>query len=133
MMKSRVILFAISALLLSSCGGHVEQGARTADEFIEAYMAADYEAAASYCNDYVREAVDESAAMLEELDEALRESFMELSAEMKVHRTSVFEHSKDSITVDYDILIPNEVEPIHNAVIVAYNAVLESWYVVDVK
>ncbi len=133
-MKNKAILVAgLSLLLLSSCGGNTKDGVRTADDFIEAYMAAEYGKAATLCNDYVREAVDESAAMLEDLDEALRDSFMELSASMKTHRTEVFEHTKDSITVDYDVLIPGEMEPLRNAVTVVYDEASEKWTVVDVK
>ncbi len=131
--SGKIFTLVLCSFVLFSCSGHTDEGVRIADDFIEAYTAADYDAAAVYCNNCVREAVQESAAMLDALEDHIRESFMELSSAMSVRKTSVFEHTKDSVTVDYDVLIPGEIEPLHNAVTVTYNPSSENWAVVDVR
>ncbi len=132
------ILLSISLLALTiagvcSCSSHADEGAEAADSFFFAYTAAEYDKAMTYCNDEVREAVEETAAVVDSLDENLREAYLELSRGLSPERVSVYEHSSDSLTVEYHTLIPDEIEPICNAVTIIYSEAEQGWKVVDVR
>ncbi len=128
-----LIIGAAAVLGAVSCSSRTDAGAQVADEFFFAFSAADYSKAMEYCDGDVRAAVQETAAMVDSLDAQLREAYIELSREVAPQRISVYEHSDDSLTVDYHTLIPGEIEPVCNAVTVVYCDMEQRWKVVDVK
>ncbi len=135
-MKNILLPFAAVAYIVlctTSCSSHVKEGTAVADDFFLSYSEAEYEKAMEYCNDEVREAVQETITLVESLDSKLREAYLEICQESTPERVSVFEHTKDSLTVEYHTLISGELEPICNAVTVVYDQTDQKWQVVDVR
>ena len=100
---------------------------------VKAYFAAEYDKAAAMCGDDLRAKVEESARQIETLPDSLKSAFLELAAELEVHVGEVYEHGRDSLMVDFDILVPDELEPMHNSVLVVRNTAGGSWTVEDIR
>ena len=74
-----------------------------AESFVKAYFAAEYDKAA------------------------------ELAAELEPQAGVVYELSRDSVMVDFDILVPDEIEPMRNSVLVVRNSETGVWSVEEIR
>ena len=45
----------------------------------------------------------------------------------------VYELSRDSVMVDFDILVPDEIEPMRNSVLVVRNSETGTWSVEEIR
>lgn len=134
-MRRHIILITIilSGLLQGCAGNSTDKAVETADSFVKAYFSADYESAASLCGEDLKARVMESAAQIEALPDTLRSAFMELAAEMEPHAGEVYALGEDSVIVDFDILIPDEIEPMRNSVVLVRDRERKAWTVVELR
>ncbi len=129
-----IVLSLLTALFLSGCAGNGKQAAiETAEKFITSYFAADYATAKSVSGSDLKSRVEESEAMIAELPDSLRTVFVELSSSVEIHRTEVYEYSKDSLLVEFDIIIPGEMDSMTNAVCVVRNPETGTWTVTEMR
>lgn len=127
-------MIALALVAVSSCGGGKKKEAvETAQKFISAYFAADYQTALSLCSGDFKSKVQESEDMINTLPDSLKQAFYDLAAQMETHTNDVYEYSSDSLLVDFDILVPGEIEPLRNAVCVVLNSGTDMWEVVEMK
>ena len=115
----------LAVIPLHSCSGGRTQDARAlAEDFARAYYSADYAAAARMCSSELEQMVRES------LPGAAQEEFMELSRGVQTYAVEVHEWSRDSVTVDFDIIYPGEIEPMKTALTVVREPEADVWKVV---
>lgn len=120
-----------TAVLLSGCAGGRTQDARAlAEEFARAYYSADYAAAARMCSSELEQMVRETGSVVDSLPGAAQEEFMELSRGVQTYTVDVHEWSRDSVTVDFDIIYPGEIEPMKTALTVVREPEADVWKVV---
>lgn len=120
-----------TAVLLSGCAGGRTQDARAlAEDFARAYYSADYAAAARMCSSELEQMVRETGSVVDSLPEAAQEEFLELSRGVQTYAVEVHEWSRDSVTVDFDIIYPGEIEPMKTALTVVRNPETDVWKVV---
>lgn len=120
-----------TAVLLSGCAGGRTQDARAlAEDFARAYYSADYAAAARMCSSELEQMVRETGSVVDSLPEAAQEEFMELSRGVQTYAVEVHEWSRDSVTVDFDIIYPGEIEPMKTALTVVREPEADIWKVV---
>ena len=120
-----------TAVLLSGCAGGRTQDARAlAEDFARAYYSADYAAAARMCSSELEQMVRETGSVVDSLPEAAQEEFMELSRGVQTYAVEVHEWSRDSVTVDFDITYPGELEPMKTALTVVREPEADVWKVV---
>jgi len=120
-----------TAVLLSGCAGGRTQDARAlAEHFARAYYSADYAAAARMCSSELEQMVRETGSVVDSLPEAAQEEFMELSRGVQTYAVEVHEWSRDSVTVDFDIIYPGEIEPMKTALTVVREPEADVWKVV---
>lgn len=120
-----------TAVLLSGCAGGRTQDARAlAEDFARAYYSADYAAAARMCSSELEQMVRETGSVVDSLSEAAQEEFMELSRGVQTYAVEVHEWSRDSVTVDFDIIYPGEIEPMKTALTVVREPEADVWKVV---
>ena len=120
-----------TAVLLSGCAGGRTQDARAlAEDFARAYYSADYAAAARMCSSELKQMVRETGSVVDSLPEAAQEEFMELSRGVQTYAVEVHEWSRDSVTVDFDIIYPGEIEPMKTALTVVREPEADVWKVV---
>lgn len=120
-----------TAVLLSGCAGGRTQDARAlAEDFARAYYSADYAAAARMCSSELEQMVRETGLVVDSLPEAAQEEFMELSRGVQTYAVEVHEWSRDSVTVDFDIIYPGEIEPMKTALTVVREPEADVWKVV---
>lgn len=120
-----------TAVLLSGCTGGRTQDARAlAEDFARAYYSADYAAAARMCSSELEQMVRETGSVVDSLPEAAQEEFMELSRGVQTYAVEVHEWSRDSVTVDFDIIYPGEIEPMKTALTVVREPEADVWKVV---
>lgn len=120
-----------TAVLLSGCAGGRTQDARAlAEDFARAYYSADYAAAARMCSSELEQMVRETGSVVDSLPEAAQEEFMELSRGVHTYAVEVHEWSRDSVTVDFDIIYPGEIEPMKTALTVVREPEADVWKVV---
>ena len=50
-----------------------------------------------------------------------------------VHVGEVYEHGRDSLMVDFDILVPDELEPMRNSVLVVRDPEAGTWSVEEIR
>ena len=126
-----VAAVVVMAVVVQGCGGgHVQDARDTAVRFANAYYSADYETAAGMCSPELEAMVRESGDLVDSLPDAVREEFMELSQGMHAYEGEVHAWSKDSVTVDFDILYPGELEPMKTSLTVVRNPREDVWQVV---
>lgn len=129
-----VMALAVVLTAVQGCADrHIKEAVNVADSFVKAYFAAEYDRAAAMCGEELRVKVEESARQIETLPDSLKSTFLELAAELEVHVGEVYEHGRDSLMVDFDILVPDELEPMHNSVLVVRNTAGGSWTVEDIR
>ena len=120
-----------TAVLLSGCAGGRTQDARAlAEDFARAYYSADYAAAARMCSSELEQMVRETGSVVDSLPVAAQEEFMELSRGVQTYAVEVHEWSRDSVTVDFDIIYPGEIEPMKTALTVVREPEADVWKVV---
>ena len=120
-----------TAVLLSGCAGGRTQDARAlAEDFARAYYSADYAAAARMCSSELEQMVREIGSVVDSLPGAAQEEFMELSHGVQTYAVEVHEWSRDSVTVDFDIIYPGEIEPMKTALTVVREPEADVWKVV---
>ena len=120
-----------TAVLLSGCAGGRTQDARVlAEDFARAYYSADYAAAARMCSSELEQMVRETGSVVDSLPGAAQEEFMELSRGVQTYAVEVHEWSRDSVTVDFDIIYPGEIEPMKTALTVVREPEADVWKVV---
>lgn len=120
-----------TAVLLSGCAGGRTQDARAlAEDFARAYYSADYAAAARMCSSELEKMVRETGSVVDSLPGAAQEEFMELSRGVQTYAVEVHEWSRDSVTVDFDIIYPGEIEPMKTALTVVREPEADVWKVV---
>ena len=133
-MRIKQILAAAAVLAvipLHSCSGGRTQDARAlAEDFARAYYSADYAAAARMCSSELEQMVREIGSVVDSLPGAAQEEFMELSRGVQTYAVEVHEWSRDSITVDFDIIYPGEIEPMKTALTVVREPEADVWKVV---
>lgn len=137
-MKNRNILYVLSlaaafAAVQGCADRHLDEARDVADSFVKAYFSADYGTAASLCGEDLKLKVEESARQIETLPDSLKSAFLELSAETEPHVAEIYEIGKDSVMVDFDILIPEEMEPLRNSVLVVRNSGTGDWAVEEIR
>lgn len=119
------------AALISGCAGSRTQDARAlAEDFAKAYYSADYPTAAVMCSSELEQMVRETGSVVDSLPEAAQEEFLELSRGVQTYAVEVHEWSRDSVTVDFDIIYPGEIEPMKTALTVVRNPETDVWKVV---
>ncbi len=119
------------AALISGCAGSRTQEARAlAEDFAKAYYSADYPTAAGMCSRELEQMVRETGSVVDSLPEAAQEEFLELSRGVQTYAVEVHEWSRDSVTVDFDIIYPGEIEPMKTALTVVRNPETDVWKVV---
>lgn len=130
--KSLAVLTAVcAAVLFHGCSGNrIQKAAETAENFAKAYYSADYGTAAQLCSAELEEMVLGTGAVIDSLPAAAQAEFMELSSGVQTYMGDVHAWTKDSVTVDFDILYPGEMEPIRTALTVVRNPEEDSWLVV---
>ncbi|HIZ87965.1 MAG TPA: hypothetical protein IAC03_07410 [Candidatus Coprenecus pullistercoris] len=135
MRKIFMILALGAAAALQGCSDRrVREAADVADSFITAFFAADYDKAAALCSDSMRARVDESAASVDAISDSLEKAaFLELSAELEIHAGEIYEMGQDSVIVDFDIMVPDELEPMRNSVVVVLDKAADVWKVVGMR
>lgn len=120
-----------TAVLFSGCAGGRTQDARAlAEDFARAYYSADYAAAARMCSSELEQMVRETGSVVDSLPGAAQEEFMELSRGVQTYAVEVHEWSRDSVTVDFDIIYPGEIEPMKTALTVVREPEADVWKVV---
>lgn len=125
------MLLIAGAAVLSGCSGSRTQDARAlAEDFARAYYSADYAAAARMCSRELEQMVREIGSVVDSLPGAAQEEFMELSRGVQTYAVEVHEWSRDSVTVDFDIIYPGEIEPMKTALTVVRNPETDVWKVV---
>ena len=55
------------------------------------------------------------------------------AAELEPQAGEVYELSRDSVMVDFDILVPDEMEPMRNSVLVVRDPEAGTWSVEDIR
>lgn len=125
---------AVALTAVQACADrHVKEAVNVADSFVKAYFAAEYDRAAEMCGEELRVKVEESARQIETLPDSLKSAFLELAAELEPQAGEVYELSRDSVMVDFDILVPDEMEPMRNSVLVVRNSETGVWSVEDIR
>lgn len=136
MMKKVLAVMALgaAAMLFQGCADrHVREAVDMADSFVKAYFAAEYEKAASMCGEDLRSKVEESARQIDALPDSLKTAFLELASELEPHSAEVYELGQDSVIVDFDILVPDEMEPMRNSVLMVRDPQTKSWSVEEIR
>ena len=124
----------VAAMLFQGCAGrHVDEAVDMADSFVKAYFAAEYEKAALMCGEDLRSKVEESARQIDALPDSLKTAFLELASELEPHSGEVYELGQDSVIVDFDILVPDEMEPMRNSVLMVRDPQTKSWSVEEIR
>ena len=82
------------------------------------------------CSPELEAMVRESGDLVDSLPDAVREEFMELSQGMHAYEGEVHVWTKDSVTVDFDILYPGELEPMKTSLTVVRSPREDVWQVV---
>lgn len=128
------MVLAVALTAVQACADrHVKEAVNVADSFVKAYFAAEYDKAAAMCGDDLRAKVEESARQIETLPDSLKSAFLELAAELDPQAGVVYELSRDSVMVDFDILVPDEIEPMRNSVLVVRNSETGVWSVEEIR
>lgn len=130
--KLLAVLAALgAAVLFDGCSGNrTRMAAETAENFAKAYYSADYGTAARLCSAELEEMVLGTGTVIDSLPDAVQAEFMELSSGVQTYMGDVHAWTKDSVTVDFDILYPGEMEPIKTALTVVWSRETDSWLVV---
>ena len=129
-----VMALAVVCAAVQSCADRqVREAGAMAESFVKAYFAAEYDKAAAMCGDELRAKVEESARQIETLPDSLKSAFLELAAELDPQAGVVYELSRDSVMVDFDILVPDEMEPMRNSVLVVRNSETGVWSVEEIR
>lgn len=127
----KIAAVVAAAVMAQGCGGGSVQDARkVAADFANAYYSADYETAAGMCSPELEAMVRESGDLVDSLPDAVRAEFMELSQGMHAYEGEVHVWTKDSVTVDFDILYPGELEPMKTSLTVVRSPREDVWQVV---
>lgn len=128
-----LLLAAVFAVAQGCADRQFNQAVETADSFVKAYFAAEYDQAAALCGEELKEKVMESASQISSLPDTLKSAFMELASEMETYPGDVYDLGGDSVIVDFDILVPGEMEPMRNSVVLVRNRENKSWTVVEFR
>ena len=127
-----VTALAVVCAAVQSCADRqVREAGAMAESFVKAYFAAEYDKAAAMCGDDLRAKVEESARQIETLPDSLKSAFLELAAELDPQAGVVYD--RDSVMVDFDILVPDEIEPMRNSVLVVRNSETGVWSVEEIR
>lgn len=127
----KIAAVVAAAVMAQGCGGGSVQDARkVAADFANAYYSADYETAAGLCSPELEAMVRESGGLIDSLPEPVRAEFMELSRGMNAYEGEVHAWARDSVTVDFDILYPGEMEPMKTSLTVVRTSEDGMWHVV---
>lgn len=127
---SAALLTAGAAVLSGCSSGKVQDARALAENFAKAYYSADYQAAAAMCSAELRQMVIESGDIVDSLPDAAKAEFLELSHGMQAYTDGVHEWTKDSVTVDFDIIYPGEIEPMRTSLTVVRSPETDEWKVV---
>ena len=82
------------------------------------------------CCSELEKMVRETGVVVDCLPGAAQEEFMELSRGVQTYAVEVHEWSRDSVTVDFDIIYPGEIEPMKTALTVVREPEADVWKVV---
>ena len=118
------------ALVTGCAGGRARDAQEVAERFVNAFYSADYETAAAMCSPELEEMVRETRTVIDSLPADAQAEFMELSRGMQAHTVEVHTWSKDSVSVDFDIIYPGEIEPMKTSLTVVRNPDSDVWSVV---
>ena len=121
-------VFAVTAL--SGCSGGTQAARDVAESFAMAYFSADYETAAGLCSPELPAMVLGTGTVIDCLPAEALAVVMELSQGMQAYTGEVHAWTKDSVTVDFDIIYPGEIEPIKTALTVVREPGADVWRVV---
>ena len=106
----------VSVALVTGCaGGRARDAQEVAERFVNAFYSADYET---------------TRTVIDSLPADAQAEFMELSRGMQAHTVEVHTWSKDSVSVDFDIIYPGEIEPMKTSLTVVRNPDSDVWSVV---
>ena len=129
-----VMALAVVLTAVQGCADrYVREAGDMAESFVKAYFAAEYDKAAAMCGEELRAKVEESARQIETLPDSLKSAFLELAAELEPQAGEVYELSRDSVMVDFDILVPDEMEPMRNSVLVVRDPEAGTWSVEEIR
>ena len=125
-----VTALAVVCAAVQSCADRqVREAGAMAESFVKAY----FDKAAAMCGEELRAKVEESARQIETLPDSLKSAFLELAAELEPQAGEVYELSRDSVMVDFDILVPDEMEPMRNSVLVVRDPEAGTWSVEEIR
>lgn len=126
-----VMTAIFAAAVLQGCsGGSVKDARELAENFVNAFYSANYEAAAGMCSSELEQMVLDTRSVIDSLPPAAQAEFMELSNGMQAHTLEVHEWTRDSVTVDFDIIYPGEIEPMKTSLTVVWVPETDCWQVV---
>ena len=126
-----VAAFVFAVTVIPGCsGGRAQEARDVAESFADAFYSADYETAAGLCSPELVQMIEESGAVVDSLPGDVREEFMELSRGVQTYTGDVHVWSKDSVTVDFDIIYPGEIEPMKTSLTVVLRPDTGLWKVV---
>ncbi len=128
--RRTIIGVALAAFFAAGCSaGSTEAAADVADEFIRSFFHADYDAAARLSTGDVTDRLAETKAMADSLSGDLHDAFMELSAMTRTVRMAVNDVARDSVSVEYEIVVPYQDAMLYNTVSVVWIDSLKTWKV----
>ena len=112
-----ICLLTSGALLLSSCSNNENQARVNADAFLTLYFQTNYESAAALCTAELGKELLESMKSIESLEPGIKEKIIEQTSKIKTEIVTIEELSKDSLMVNYKVILPSFPNGIDNKMV----------------
>lgn len=112
-----ICLLASGVLLLSSCSHNEKQAQMNASTFLNLYFQTNYEAAAALCTPELGKELLELMKSIESLESSVKEKIIEQTAKIKTEIVTIKELGKDSLLVNYKVIMPSFPNGIDNKMI----------------
>lgn len=118
--KITTISFILLMLITASCNKNETAIRETAEGFLNAYLKADFDSAATFCTqELINEKIDSLKIPIQELDSVSKEILFKKLDSIKSEVVSIEKlHKKDSIKVTYKVIQGNQLKDLTNTMIV---------------
>ena len=119
-MKKKLLTIGIAIasflILLQGCSNYQEEVEIKTSEFLTAYFNGDYEKAVSFCTDSLGGEISKMLSSFETLDPSIKDMVKRQASSLTTEIISIEKsESKDTITVNYKVLLPYTPSGIDNS------------------
>lgn len=101
------VLLVGGVLFFSSCSNNQKRAQANANSFLTLYFQTDYDSAATLCTPELANELRASLKSIESLEPGVKEMIVKQTAQIKMEMGTVEELGRDSLIVNYKVILPS--------------------------